>query len=168
MNGPFETPGPTPMALTGRKAWTSLLQILQDCPKDRFGQLGVPLLTSMGQVIATGSSRTTNQKQLTGMQAQRIADVIEADAVRQLSKEQSNNMAPRTVGARFLFNTCFPSQLRYHERRNEIAELVKNRDFSAGVVFVFVFHPCRVAGLQANRNTFLLSYGTLLIGNLSF
>ena len=90
------------------------------------------------------------------MQAQRITNIIKPDAMRQLRIQQGKDVAPGTEGPDFLVYTGLSSQSRNEKVRNEIAYLSKQiqlRGSWDGIVFIF--HPCRVAGLNKPFQLFL-------------
>ena len=90
------------------------------------------------------------------MQAQRVTNIIEPDAVRQLRKQQGKDVAPSTEAPDFLLHTGLSSQSRDEKVGNEIAYLSKQIQLRwrwDGIVFLF--HPCRVAGLNRPFQLFL-------------
>jgi hypothetical protein len=60
--------------------------------------------------------------------------------------------------------TMRPCQLRHQVGRNAVAELTQDGELRAGWVVGFLFHPCRVAGLNATiRPSNVQPCGTVLI-----
>lgn len=69
------------------------------------------------------------------MQAQRVADVVEAEAVSELRVEQTDHMAPGTERARLIFHARPSCQLRRQMRWNEVAKLPQQGDLAAVGLF---------------------------------
>src|SRR5208337_2684178 len=89
------------------------------------------------------------------MQLQAITQIIQPDTVGQLRIQQANRMAPRTESARPILRAGLPGYLRDPVLRNEIANLAQDVKSAACWFDCFLFHPCRVAGLNRQANTFL-------------
>jgi hypothetical protein len=83
------------------------------------------------------------------MQLQGVADIVEANAMAQLRRQQSHDMTPRPERARFLFHPSLASYLRDFMRWNKIANLAQNVELRPRWLVDFVFHPCRVAGFKS-------------------
>src|SRR6266508_2450139 len=92
------------------------------------------------------------------MQLQRIAQIVQADAMGQLGIEQADHVTPRFEGARPLLRAGIPRNSGDLMRRNVVANLAQNVELTScwfdGFLF---FHPCRVAGSKRQANTFFFS-----------
>jgi len=89
------------------------------------------------------------------MQLQAVAQIIESDAVGQLGVQQADGVAPRTEGARLIL--C-PGLSRYFGDfmlGNKIANLAQDVELAPRWFDCFLFHACRVAGLNRQTNIFL-------------
>jgi hypothetical protein len=89
------------------------------------------------------------------MQPQRIAQVIETDAMSQLGIDQANYMAPRREAARLILGASGPSDFGNRVRRNKIANLAQHVALGAGWTLFELIHPCRVAGANKKLQPFL-------------
>ncbi len=93
------------------------------------------------------------------MQPQAVTHVLKTHRVRELRKEHGNYVAPWTEAARPLCRSSAARQLPNHVRRNQIAQLAKDREPAPGWCGLVFFHPCRVAGKFHSRQLFLSTYG---------
>ena len=73
-----------PRRLSRRKSGRLFLQMLQHPPEQLLGHLGRTLPVGVGKAVAAGRGGPANGGQRPGMQLQRIAQVIEPDAMSQL------------------------------------------------------------------------------------
>lgn len=96
-------------------------------PEELFGQGGVAVMVSMGEVVAGGRSGAAQGGERAGMQAQGVADVIEAEGVGGLREEQRDDMAPGTEGAGLLIHLSVSGQWRHEKRGDETADLPQDR-----------------------------------------
>ena len=130
--------------------------MLEHSPEEFLGHLAGANFVGVGKIVAAGRGGPPQTGQRTRMQAQRITHIIEPDAVSQLRVEKANYMAPRTEGADLLFYSSFPSELGNQKIRNEVADLPQQIQFRRRWNdLVFLFHPCRVAGLNNSFQLFL-------------
>jgi hypothetical protein len=88
------------------------------------------------------------------MQLQGIAQVIQTDAMAQLSIQQADCVAPGTERARLILHARLPRYLGDQVFRNEIANLAQNVKPASCWLELFVFHACLVAGSNHQANTF--------------
>ena len=95
-----------------------------------------------------------------GPQLERVAHIVEADAVAQLRVEQGHHMAPRAEGARLLVHLGLAGDLGNQMRGNEIANLAQNGELATRWLNCFVIHACRVAGSTQQADAF---FGFFLI-----
>jgi hypothetical protein len=73
-------------------------------------------------------------------------------------------MVPGSKGARLVLGSGLSSYLGNQKIRNEVANLPQQIQFGAGWnVFVFYFHPCRVAGLIKMFQLFRKSWGMAVV-----
>jgi hypothetical protein len=88
------------------------------------------------------------------MQLQTIAQVVQSNAVRQLGVAQADRVTPWTERARQILDAGFARDFGNLVLGNEIANLPQNVKPAACWFGCFLFHPCRVAGLNRQANTF--------------
>ena len=165
----FKAAGQAKALATG-KVWLERLQMLQHPPEQLLGHRGIPVLVGMGEIIATGRGGPAQGRQGSRVQAQRVANVVEADGMSQLCKKQRHDMTPRAKGAGFLIHPRLPRQLGDQVSGNPVAKLSKNREFRAAWLrfgFLF-FHPCRVAGVNHSAKSFLAQAMGCLCNFLTF
>ena len=89
------------------------------------------------------------------MPLQRIAHVIETDAMAKLGMRETNDMAPRTERARLIFCARSSRDPLYLGLWNKLADLAQDGEVRTCWFDFFLFHPCLVAGLKLQTNTFL-------------
>src|SRR5688572_21769971 len=89
-----QRPSPAP-----RKARLEVLQMLHHFPKKLLGQRGLSLAIGVGESVPTRRRSPAYRAQFTGVQAQPIARVVEAEAMCQLHVDQRYHMTPRTITA---------------------------------------------------------------------
>src|SRR5437773_9649661 len=80
VNGHLEAKG-WPASFAFGKARGLLLQMIQLPPEQFLGHLGGPLSVGMGQPVATRWSRSANSRERSGMQLERVAQVVESNAM---------------------------------------------------------------------------------------
>jgi hypothetical protein len=93
------------------------------------------------------------------VELERVAQVIEADAMTQLGIQQINDMAPRADSARLFGHAGLTGDFGDFMLRNEIANLAQDVELGTRWFDCFLFHPCRVAGSKHHANAFFHSYG---------
>jgi hypothetical protein len=76
------------------------------------------------------------------MQLQKIAQVIETNAMAQLSIQQADGVAPGTERARLILHAGLPRCFGDLVFRNEIANLAQNVNPASRRLELFVFHAC--------------------------
>ena len=129
--------------------------MLHHLPKQLFRQLRVALPIRMGESVLTGWGRTPHSRQWTGVQPQRIANVVEAEAVSQLRIEQTDRMTPRTEGARPIRNSRLPRQMRDEMVGNQIAKLAQKRELTGRwLVSCLIIHTLPCGRAQTRKPTF--------------
>src|SRR5271165_2645481 len=110
MNGHLEAKR-RPAAPARRKSRRLLAQMLQLPPKQFFGHLGGPLSVGVGQAVATRWSCSANGRERPRMQLERVAQVVESDAMSQLRVQQTDGVAPGTESTRHIPRASFPRYL---------------------------------------------------------
>jgi len=156
MNRAPELAGETFAGFATDKAWGALAQVIQDRPKELFGHLGRADLVGMRERVAIGRGGAADTRKRPRVQTQRVAHVIETDAVRELGVHQGQHVTPRLKGAGLLRRAGLARQFGHQKLRNKIANLpqqIQFRDRWNGCCFLF--HPCRVAGLNQSFQHFL-------------
>ena len=149
------------------KARRRFAQVAQHLPKQLFGHRGRPFAVGIGKPIATRRRCTAHANQRTRVQLQGIAQVIQPEAVAELSVEQAHHRAPRRKTARLTLVASGPRNLRHQERRNVIANLAQDGELGTGWSYFELIHPCRVAGANKRLQPFLSNpVGSLWVDSL--
>ena len=126
-------------------------------PEEFLAQRRVALTVGVGKVVPAGRRGTPNGGQGARVQAQGIADIIEAEAVCDLTVTQSYYMAPRAVCPGLLIHSGLAGQVGHQVSGNEVEYLGGDGQPRRGwKVVVFAFHPCRMAGSDPAFQPFLL------------
>ena len=158
MNRAAEFPGEALAGAAADKARRKIAQVFQHRPEDLLSHLGGTGFVGVGKIIASRCRGSTQAGKRARMQAQGVADIIEADAVGQLGIKQGHHMTPGAEGADFLVHPGFAGELGNEKFRNEIANLAQQIQFGRRWNgFVCIFHPCRVAGQSKSFQLFLQS-----------
>src|SRR6266540_1045474 len=90
-----ETPGDSLATAATGKAGLQALEMTEHRPENLFGQAGIALLVAVRKIIATRRRRGTQRNQKTAVHAQRIADVVESNRMRELRIDQADQVTPR-------------------------------------------------------------------------
>src|SRR5271163_3164263 len=123
MNDALETPCDTLAPVAPRKAGLEGLQVAEHRPEQFFREVGISFLIGVGEIIAAGRRGPAQRHQRPAVQAQPVADVVEADGVRELGVDQAHQMAPWAERAGFLVHTGFPRQFWNQIPWDEMADL---------------------------------------------
>jgi hypothetical protein len=155
MNRPLELPRKAFACLPADETRRQDSQMLQHRPEKLFGHLGWAHLVGVGEGVAIGRGGTTQTGKWSRMQPQRVADIIESDAVGELGIQQRDQITPGTERAGFILNPGRPRQLGNEKVGNEVAHLPQQIQLGTrwNVSLVF-FHPRRVAGLHRTVQLF--------------
>lgn len=153
VNGHLETEG-GPASPARREPGRLFLQVRQRPPKKLLGHLGGTLPVGVGQTVAAGRRRATHGGQRPGVQLERVAQVVQSDAMSQLRVAQTDRVTPGTERARLVLHAGLPCDPGNLVLGNEIADLTQNVKPAACWLGCFLFHPCPVAGLNGQANTF--------------
>src|SRR5450756_2465580 len=135
-----------PPGAASHKSWRLLPQVLLDPPEQLLGHRGRTLPVGIGKPVAAGGGRAAHARQRARVQLQRIAQVIETDAMRQLGIDQADHVTPRLETARLILGPGSPRYFGNLVRRNKIANLAQDVELRPCWVDRFIFHPCLVAG----------------------
>ena len=91
------------------------------------------------------------------MQSQRIADVVETEAVRQLGIAQTDEMALGREAAPLVFHAGVPRQFGRLMRRNAVANLPQQGELAGGwFVSSLIFHALPCGRVQTRKPTFFI------------
>ena len=130
MNHPLEAEG-KPRAAIPAKAGVEFFQMAQDGVEEVLGHLGGAFAVGGGERILAGRGRATHRRERPRMQAQGVADIVEADGMGQLGVEQAHHMTPRRERPGAFDDASIPRQFGHQMCRNKIAELVQEREAAA-------------------------------------
>ena len=115
-------------------------------------------LVGMGKAVPGGRRRAAQRRQRPAMQAQSVANIVEAQTVGELRKHQRDDVAPGTEVSRLLVHAGLTRELGNQVRRNQIANLLEDGEFRTRWLGVgFVFHTCPMAGSNLIRPAFFSS-----------
>ncbi len=130
MDQTLETEGELRTA-TGAAARMKLWQMIEYVPEQLLGQERVALAVGVRERVLAGRRGGANCRQGTGVQAQRITDVVEAEGMSELGVEQTHDMTPRTKRPCVGVHPGVAGQLRHEMVGNEIAELAQESETAA-------------------------------------
>ena len=155
MNRAAKFPGEALAGRAAEKARREIAQVFEDRPEELLSHFGGADFVGVGKIIAGGSRGPAQTGERTRMQAQGVTDIIETDAVGQLGIEQGDRMAPGTEGADFLIHSGITGEFGNKKIGNEVANLAQQIQFRGSWNgFVFLFHPCPVAGQSKSFQLF--------------
>ena len=107
MDHPFEAEG-KPGTPPTTKTRTEILQVFQGLPKQFLSHDGVTLPIGIGKRVALRCSSSTNCREGSRVQRQRVTNVVESQTMGQLREEQRDHVTPRCVGARVILHASLP------------------------------------------------------------
>ena len=108
-------------------------------PEQFLGQDRVAHFVGVRQIVTCRRGRTPDGRQRSGVELQRVADIVEPDAMGHLRVAKTDDVAPLIEGASLLIVARLPSQLRHQVVGNIVAKLTDNAEFERGWKFL-VFH----------------------------
>jgi hypothetical protein len=124
MNGHFETVRHLFAARAAcPKPRMHVAQMFQRLPEEGLGDGGRSQTVGMAEVVARWRRGGANGAEWAGVQAQRIAHIIEADGVAELRIHQSYCLAPIAEATRLGSFGMLTHERWQQMRRNEVAEL---------------------------------------------
>jgi hypothetical protein len=157
MNEPLETEG-EPGRAVAAKGGLQRFQMFQHRPEQLFGHLGIAGAIGVSERVLGRWRRAAQRRQGTRMQAQRIAHIVETQAVRQLGIKQAHDVTPRCERAGMIFNPCVARQFGNQMRRNEVAKLAQQRELAGRwLTLSLVFHALPCGRVQTGKPTFFIS-----------
>ena len=133
------------------------LQMSQHGPEELLGHLRVAGAIGVGEGVFRRGRGGAQCRQRAGVKAQRVADIVEPEAVGQLGVKQTDDMAPRSELAPLIFHAGLPRQLGHQMRRNEVANLAQQGELAGGWLGCgFLFHALPCGRAQTRKPTFFL------------
>ena len=99
--------------------------------KKLFHHVAVAVLVGVRERIAAWSDRATYRSKFGSVVSKAVAHIVQSDRVRQLRKQKTDYVAPRSEGAGLLVHAVLASKFLRQVRRDDIAKLMQ----CAAVVF---------------------------------
>ena len=131
MDRAFET-FETSREFADSKARRSASQVIKHLIEEGLGDGGRPFHIRVRERVSFGGNRTSDGREGTGELTHHVAEIVEAEAMRELAEEQSHDMTPVSEGAGVALGPVFPCQFVNQMGGNEIADLVKDAELSRG------------------------------------
>ena len=151
---PLETEGEARRAVAAEGGLQGL-QMFQHRPEKLLGQFRITGAVGMRECVLGWRGCASQRRQRSRMQAQRVAHVVEPEAVSQLGIEQADDMAPRAEAACVIFDAGGARQFWHQMRRNEVAKLPQERELAGGWLGCgFLFHAPPCGRAQTRKPTF--------------
>ena len=140
---PLELPQKLLSRSPAYEARREVTQVLELFPEQGLRHRRVAHLVGMGEVVPRWRRGGAYRRERTGVELQTVADIIEAQGMRQLRIAQADRMTPGAECPRFLVHAGLVGDLRHQVGRNVVADLTQNGEFARGWGLVF-FHdlPC--------------------------
>ena len=130
----------------------------EDGVEEILGHLGGAFAVGSGEGVLAGRGRAAPRRERSRMQAQSVADIVEAEGVGKLRVEQTHHMTPRREGSGAFDDPSIPRQFGRQMCRNKIAELAQKRELSRRwLALCFVFHTPPCGRDQTRKPTLFLS-----------
>ena len=155
MNDAPETPGDSFASVSTGKAGMKSLQMAEHRPENLFRQACVPLLVGMGEVVAAGRRGGPQRHQKPAVQAQGVADIVEADGVGQVCVDQADQMAPWRKRPRFFCPRRSPEPALVPDRMESNCKSAAARQIGCGLVWLFYSFPAEWQGKALTPSLFL-------------
>ena len=77
-------------------------------PEELFGQVGRTDFVGVGEIVPARRLGSAQAGQWAGMETERVTNIIQPDGMRELGKEQSDRMTPRSIGSALVLDSRFP------------------------------------------------------------
>jgi hypothetical protein len=154
MDEPLEPEGELRAAVAA-EAGLDGLQMCQHRPEKLLGHLRITGAVGVGKSVLGRRRGSPHRRQRAGVQSQRVAHVVEAEAVGDLGVEQADDVAPGGEIAPLIFDAGLPCQLGHQMRWNEVANLPQERELAGGWLGCgFLFHALPCGRAQTRKPTF--------------
>ena len=105
------------------------LKVSQGFPEELFHEVAIAGLIGVRQSVTGWRGGPANGSELSSMNPQGIADIIQSKGMSELSIEEGDNMAPRTEASCLLVDTILASKLWNQTNGNELANLSEDGEF---------------------------------------
>ena len=149
LDEPLETEGKT-RTVVAAEGRLDRLQMFHHRPEKFFSHDRITGAVGVRERVLGRRCGPPQGRQRSGVQAQSVAHVVEAETVRDLGVEQADDVTPRTKRPGVFVHAGLPGQLRHQVRWNEVAKLAQQRKLAGRwLTLRFVFHPCLVAGFKS-------------------
>src|SRR5665213_3289950 len=163
MDGAFETVRQPPATVQAAEARMLLAQMLENLPEELLGNARRPMLVGVAQVVARGRRCPPDGGERPGVQAQRVAHIVEAHRVGELRVDEGDNLAPVGIGARLGRVLGLGGKVADQTQWHEVADLPQCGELASSWLGCGCFHTSRVAAMTALANSlFDLLFATLM------
>ena len=125
MDRPLESAGQAAVAARWPEARTKRLKVPQDAPKQLFHHIAVAVLVRVRERVTAWRNRTTDRSKFGGVVPEAVADIVQPNRVRQLRKQKTDHMAPRSEGAGLLVHAMLARKFFRQVRRDEFTKLMQ-------------------------------------------
>lgn len=139
MNRPLEFAGKAFGGFAADKARRELAQMFGHRPEPFLGQDRVAHFVGVREIVTCRRGRAPNGRQGAGVELQRVADIVEPDAMGHRCVAKTDDVAPLIEGASLLIVARLPSQLGHPVVGNIGAKLTDKAEFARGSKSL-VFH----------------------------
>lgn len=147
----------SPAYLALRKARNRIHQVLHHTPVKLFGHVGISNLVGMTEVVARWRNGSADRGKRGRVHLKRIAYIIKAKRMGEVSVQQRNRVAPRCVRPAVGIDSMLLCKVRDHVARNQIAHLLQGCIPMTGwlVLVSLCFHTLRVEDSERTSQLFL-------------
>jgi hypothetical protein len=132
--------------------------MFQDGPEELLGHLGGSPFVRIREIVARRRGGPTDAGKRPGVQLQRIANIVEPDAMRQLGVAQGYDVAPGRKSSRHLVHVRLPGELGDQKFGNPIVDLPQQVKLRTGWNVSILFFTPAVWQVYLKRSSFFIGF----------
>lgn len=125
MDRPLKAAGQTTVTTGWAEARVQRLEVSEDTPKQLFHHIAVAVLVGVRERISAWCDRASDRSKFGPVVAKAVAHIVQPNRVRQLRKQKTDHVAPRSESAGLLVHAMLVGKFLRQVRRDEIAKLMQ-------------------------------------------
>lgn len=137
MDRPLKAAGQTTVTTGWAEPRVQRLEVSEDTPKQLFHHIAVAVLVGVRERIAAWCDRASDRPKFGPVVSKAVADIVQPNRVRQLRKQETDHVAPRSEGAGLLVHAMLVGKFLRQVRRDEIAKLMQCAAIVLGRRYLF-------------------------------
>lgn len=125
MDRAFESTGQPVVAARGPEPRAERLKMSENTPKQFLHHVAVAVSVGVRERVAAWCHCPTDRSKLASVVSKAVADIVQPNRVRQLRKQKTDNVAPRSEGAGLLVHAMLAGKFFRQVRRDEFTKLMQ-------------------------------------------